>query len=348
MNFASDNTGPAHPAITQAVLRECEGYAMPYGNDPVAAQVRDRIRTVFEAPDAEVFLVNTGTAANSIALSALVTPWQAIYCSRVAHIHEDECGAPEFYSGGSKLVLVPETHARITPEDLAATIEDGLARGAHFVQPGALSLTQVTERGTLYTPEAIAALTAVGRDYGLATHLDGARFANAVAALGCTPAELSWRAGVDVLSFGGTKNGCIGVEAIVVFDPSRAPEVLFTRKRGGHLVSKHRYLSAQMDAYLEDDLWLDMAARANGSAKRLVAGLRGIGAEILHPPEANMIYASMPRSAHRRAIEGGAEYYLTLDDIKGGEDSDSIPVRLVTNWATDDDEVDRFVALLAG
>lgn len=347
MNFASDNTGPAHPRIAEALLRECEGYAMPYGADAGAKTVRDEIRRIFEAPEAEVFLVSTGTAANSIALSALVKPWQAIYCSRVAHIQEDECGAPEFYSGGAKLVLVPEMHAKITPDDLRTAIEDGLARGAQFSQPGALSLTQVTERGTLYALSEITALTDLARTYGLGTYMDGARIANAVAALGCRPSDMTWRAGIDILTFGGTKNGCTGVEAVVVFDPSRAEEVFFRRKRGGHLLSKHRYLSAQMAAYLNDDLWLDLGRRANQAAKHLVAGLRDLGVEILHPPQANMIYAEISAGAHRRALEAGAEYYLSLDDLEGLPDDRMVPVRLVTNWATTTEETHRFLSCLA-
>ncbi len=348
MNFASDNTGPIHPEIAKAVVAAGEGYAMPYGDDALAGTVRDQIREIFEAPEAEVFLVNTGTAANSLALSALVQPWQTIYCSRTAHIQEDECGAPEFFTGGAKLTLVPETHARITAKDLSGTIEEGLTRGLHYTQPGALSLTQVSERGTIYSLSDLAALTETARAYGLRTHMDGARFANACAALGCAAAEMSWRAGIDILSFGGTKNGCIGVEAIIVFDPDLAQEVLFRRKRSGHLLSKHRFLSAQMAAYLAGDLWLDLAARANRAASRLVEGLNAGGADILHPAEANMIYAAFPAQAHRRAIEAGAQYFMTLDDLKNEADETRIATRLVTNWATTDDEIDRFLALISG
>jgi threonine aldolase len=347
MNFASDNTGPTHPKIAEAVMKAGEGYAMPYGDDPLAATVRDRIREIFEAPEAEVFLVSTGTAANSLALSAIVQPWQTTYCSRVAHIQEDECGAPEFFSGGAKLTLVPETHARMTPEDLSATIEGGLTRGLHFAQPGALSLTQVTERGTVYSLAALSALCETARRFGLRTHMDGARFANACVALGCTPADMSWRAGIDILSFGGTKNGCMGVEAIVVFDPSLARELLFRRKRSGHLFSKHRFLSAQMAAYLEEGLWLDLATRANRAAARLVAGLKAAGADMLHPTDANMIYTAYPARAHRRAVAGGAQYFMTLDDLEGHAANAPITTRLVTNWASTDEEIDHFLSLIA-
>jgi len=349
MNFGSDNAGPAHPKVMEAVLRANDGYDLPYGDDAVMDLVTERIRETFEAPKAEVFLVATGTAANSLALATLVQPWEAIFCSRVAHIHVDECGAPEFYSAGAKLVLVDETDARIAPEDLDAAIREGLDRGLHYVQPGAVSLTQVTERGTIYSLDQLAALTTVARDHDLPVHLDGARFANACMALQCSAADMSWRAGIDIVSFGATKNGCLGVEAIVAFDSDRAGELTFRRKRGGHLFSKHRCLSAQMAAYLEGGLWRKMATAANRAAARLTEGLRTLqDARTLHPVDANMVYVSLPRETHRRAVEAGAEYFMTLEDLDGGAPDDPIPARLVTNWSTTDDEVDRFLTLLAG
>lgn len=349
MNFGSDNAGPAHPKVMEAVLRANDGYDLPYGDDALMDLVTERISETFEAPKAEVFLVATGTAANSLALATLVRPWGAIYCSRVAHVHVDECGAPEFYSGGAKLVLVDETDARIAPEDLDSTIREGLDRGLHYVQPGAVSLTQVTERGTVYSLDQLTALTAVARDHGLPVHLDGARFANACVALDCSAADMSWRAGIDIVSFGATKNGCLGVEAIVDFAPDRADELVFRRKRGAHLLSKHRYLSAQMAAYLKDGLWREMATAANRAAARLADGLRTVpDARIAHPVDANIVYVSLPREAHRRAIEAGAEYFLTLEDLAGGAPDDPIPARLVTNWSTTDAEVDRFLTLLVG
>ncbi len=348
MNFASDNTGPVHPRVMEALARANEGYAMPYGEDALMAEVRSRLRQVFEAPEAEVFLVATGTAANSLALSTLVKPWQAIYCSRVAHIHADECGAPELFSG-AKLVLADETDAKMTPATLAAAIEEGLPRGLHFVQPGAVSITQVTERGTVHSLDELRALTAVARRHGLPVHMDGARFANALVALGCTPAEMTWKAGIDALSFGGTKNGLMAVEAVVLFDPARAAEFVFRRKRGAHLFSKHRYLSAQMAAYLEDGLWLTMARQANAAMARLAKGLARVpGARFVHPAEANMAYVSLPRAAHRRAIAGGAQYFLTLDDIAGGHDDDPVPARLVCDWSIPDADIDRFLDLVRG
>ena len=344
MNFASDNTGPAHPSVMEAVIKANEGYAMPYAEDTGMERVRDALRATFEAPEAEVFLVPTGSAANGIALSTLVNPWEAIYCSGVAHVHVDECGGPEFYSGGAKLVLVPETDARMTAADLEATISEGLERGLHYVQPGAVSITQVTERGTVYSLDALRALTGVAKAHGLPVHLDGARFANALVTLGCTPAEMSWKAGVDAVIFGATKNGCLGVEAIVLFDPARAGELAFRRKRGGHLFSKNRFLSAQMEGYLAGGQWLASAEAANAMGARLAQGLaQSPDADLLHPVEANMLFVSITRAAHRRLVEAGAQYYMTLEDLEGGTPDDLIPTRLVTNWSTTEAEVDQFL-----
>ncbi|MEM6824949.1 MAG: beta-eliminating lyase-related protein [Pseudomonadota bacterium] len=348
MNFASDNTGPAHPRIIEAVVRANEGYAMPYGEEAAMAAVRDEIREIFEAPQAEVALVATGTAANGLCLSLLTKPWEAVYCSRLAHIHVDECGAPEFFSGGAKLVLLEEADAMVAPATLNAAIKEGLPRGAHYVQPGSVSLTQVTERGTVYGLDALTALSRTAQEHSLPVHLDGARFANALVALACSPAEMSWKAGIGALSFGGTKNGCLGVEAVVLFDTEKADELAFRRKRGGHLFSKHRTLSAQMAAYLKDGLWLELARAANVAGARLAKGLSANSqARLHHPVDANMLFVDLPRAAHRRAISAGAQYFLTLEDLQGGSEDDPITVRLVTNWATTDAEVDRFLELVA-
>ena len=190
------------------------------------------------------------TAANALALAILTPPWGAVFCHRNAHVEEDECGAPEFYTGGAKLVLIDGPDARITPEALRATVIATAQGGVHNTQRGPVTITNATEAGTVYSAAEVAALCTVAREFGLPVHMDGARFANALVAAGCTPAEMTWKAGVDVLSFGGTKNGCMGVEAVVIFDPAKAWEFELRRKRGGHLFSKHRYLSAQMDAYL--------------------------------------------------------------------------------------------------
>jgi threonine aldolase len=349
MFFASDNGGPAAPEVIEAITRANEGVAMPYGADPIMERVREKIRAVFEAPEAAVYLVATGTAANSISLACLVQPWQTIYCHRHAHIEADECGAPDFYTGGSKLTLIDGADGKIPPEALRKAIASTGTVGVHGVQKGALSITNATESGTIYTPAEVAELTAIACAEGLPTHMDGARFANALVRLGCTPAELTWKAGVDILSFGGTKNGLLGVEAVILFNPDHAWEFELRRKRGGHLFSKHRFLSAQMDTYLTDDLWLNLAAKANAAADRLAEGILKIqGASLAHPVEANAIFARWPRKGHRAAQEAGAKYYLwPFDQSLDGADDEMITARLVCNWATDDAEIEQFLQLIS-
>jgi threonine aldolase len=346
MNFVSDNAGPAHPKVMEAVIQANEGTAMPYGNDPVTAAAVQAVRDLFEAPEAEVAFVATGTTANSLALSCLVRPYDRIFCSAVAHIEHDECAAPEFFTGGAKLTLVAETGGRMDPRDLSAKMAEAFDHGIDGAQPSAISLTQITERGTAYTLDEIATLTGIARDAGLSCHLDGARFANACAALGCTPAEMTWKAGIDAVSFGGTKNGCMGVEAVVLFDPARGRELALRRKRAGHLWSKHRYLSAQMLAYATDGLWLEMAQTANTAAARLAAGLRQVpGARILHEPAGNLIYAELPRAAHARAFAAGAVYYLYPGDTAlEGDPETPVSCRLACDWSKTAAEVDTLIA----
>lgn len=347
MYLASDNTGPVHPKVMEALAAANTGHAMPYGADPLTAQAQDKVRTLFEARDAAVHFVALGTAANCIALSTMCQPFQTIFCSELAHIHEDECNAPEFYTGGAKLTLV-RTGDKMTPEALRAAIEGEETRGVHGPQRGPVSITTVTERGSVYSLDELAALTAVAKDYGLPVHLDGARFANACAALGCTPAQMSHEIGIDAVSFGGTKNGLMAVEAMVFFDADTSWELELRRKRGAHLFSKHRYLSAQMDAYLTDGLWLEMATRANDSMARLLKGLRAAGPiEVLFNADANMAWARLPRAAHRRLQDAGAQYYL-MDPLHGGSDDDMLLCRLVADWSLTDADIDRFVALAAG
>jgi len=350
MNFASDNTSAAAPEIMAAVAAANTGYAMPYGNDPAMARVRDRLRELFEAPEAAVYLVATGTAANALSCAILTPPWGAIFCHRNAHIEEDECGAPEYFTGGSKLVLVDGDHAKMTPESLGRAIGFTGRSGVHNVQRGMVSLTNTTEHSAVYTPAEVAALSAVAKGYGLPVHMDGARFANAIAATGASPADMTWRAGVDVLSFGGTKNGCLGVEAVIIFDPAKAWEFELRRKRAGHLVSKTRFMAAQMLAYLDGDLWLRLAAQANGMAARLAAGILTVpGAALVHPAQANAVFASFPRAGHRRAHDGGAAYYLwPFDQSLDGPDDEMLSARLVCSWSTTEADVEGLLALIRG
>jgi threonine aldolase len=350
MYFASDNSSPVPSEVMDALQRANQGYARAYGADAIMDEVRARIREVFEAPEAAVHLVATGTAANALALACFCPPWAAVYCHRMAHIEEDECGAPEFYTGGAKLVLLDGADARIAPESLRKTLQAAAQVGVHNVQRGMLSLTNATEAGAVYSPRQVAELTAIAREHGVPCHMDGARFANALVAAGCTPAEMTWKAGIDVLSFGGTKNGLMGVEAVVIFDPAKSWEFELRRKRGGHLFSKHRYLAAQMQAYLADDLWLRLATQANAAGRRFSKGLAGIpGARLLHPTEANMVFAAFPRTAHQRARAAGAAYYFwPFDQSLEGPGEELLSARMVASWCTGEEDIARFLDLLRG
>jgi threonine aldolase len=342
MFFASDNAGPAHPAVMNRVIAANDAHQMPYGKDTIMDEVRDRIREIFEAPEAAVYLVATGTAANVLALACYTQPWQTVFCSKVAHIEEDECNGPEFYSGGAKLTLV-DTDDKMTPEALDAAINRQTVGNVHGAQPGPVSITQVTERGSVHSLAELRALTAVAKKHGCPVHLDGARFANAQAALGCSSADMTWKSGVDVVSFGGTKNGCLGVEAVIFFDPAKAWEFELRRKRGAHLFSKHRYLSAQMAGYLEGDTWLDIARASNANAKYLADGLRTAGATFLHEPDANMIFARFPRAVHQKLHDAGARYYL-WDGTLEGPSNEMVAARMVCDWSITTDQIDSFLS----
>lgn len=345
MLFASDNAGPAHPQVMEALMRANEGYAPGYGADMLTAEVTARIRDVFEAPEAAVYLVGTGTAANALALATLGQPWQTVFCAHEAHVDEDECGAPEFYSGGAKLTLIEAPQGKMQPAALAAALARAGKRGVHGVQPGPVTITQATESGTVYSLEDLAALTAIARRHGVPVHLDGARFSNAMMHLGCTAAEMTWKAGVDAVSFGGTKNGLLGVEAVILFDPARAQEFELRRKRGAHLFSKHRYLAAQMQAWLTDGLWQELAQRANASAQLLAAGLGQVdGVEICFPVEANTVFARWSRARHRTLLGAGAQYYLWDGVLEGGADDDFLMARLVCDWSLPEDRITEFLS----
>ena len=343
MWFTSDNASGAAPEIMAAVSRANDGYARSYGADPLMDRVRDQLREVFEAPEAAVYLVTTGTVANALSLALVSPPWGAVFCHTHAHIAEDECGAPEFYTHGAKLALVGGVHGRMEPGLLEAAIVRAKGAGVHGVQPGAVSITNVTEAGTVHSVAEVAALASVAKAHGVPVHLDGARFANALVATGATAAEMTWRAGVDVVSFGGTKNGCMGVEAVVIFDPAKAWEFELRRKRAGHLMSKHRFLSAQMAAYLEDGLWLKLAAHANAMGARLARGLAQMpDVELVHPVEANILFPEWATGCHDRLQAAGAMYY-PFDAPMGRERA-----RLVASWSTTEADVDGFLGALRG
>ena len=337
MNFCSDNTTGIAPEIMAALAAANDGQAMPYGDDPATARLAALFGALFEA-EVEVFPLTTGTAANALALSVMVPPFGAVYCHRDAHVHVDECGAPEFYTGGAKLVPLDGRDGRLEAAALAAALGEAEIGNVHQVQPAALSLTQATECGTVYTPDEIAALAEVARAYGLGVHMDGARFANAVAHLGCTPAEATWRAGVDILSFGATKNGALAAEALVVFRPELAREIGYRRKRAGHLWSKMRFISVQLEAYIADGLWLRNAARANRLAAALSRGLADVpGSELVHPVHGNELFVRLPEPAIAGLLADGFAFYRW-----GGETATTL--RLVTAFDTRDADVEAFVA----
>jgi threonine aldolase len=341
-NFASDNVSAASPQIVAALAEAAATPAMPYGADPWSEGLVARLGDIFET-DVAVFPVVTGTAANALALAALTPPWGAVCCHADSHAMDDECGAPEFYSGGARLVGIAGGHARIDAAALAAWLAEARPHGVHNMRPAALTLTQASEAGTLYTPAATAELAAIARRHGMAVHMDGARFANAAAALGAGPAELTWRAGVDVLSLGATKNGALAAEAVIFFDPARAHEFAERRKRGGHLLSKARFVAVQLDAWLADDLWLVNARAANAAAARLADGLAALdGVSLVHPVEANMVFAALaePRVAALEAA--GFGFYRA-----GRSDDGRTVVRLVASWSTTAAEIDEFVAAVA-
>lgn len=335
MNFRSDNTAAAAPEIIAALTRVNEGAAAAYGDDHWSRQVEEAFTDIFER-EVRVFAVSSGTAANAIAVASLTPPWGAVLCHREAHIERDECGAVEFFSGGAKLVLMDGAAAKITTTALEETLS-GSARGIHAVAPAVLSISQTTERGAVYKPEEVAALTALAKRVGSAVHMDGARFANAVAATRAKPADLTWRAGIDLLSFGATKNGAIGAEAIVCFDPARAEEIERRRKRGGHLISKGRFVAGQLLAYVHDGLWLSLADRSNRLAK--VLG-EAAGAHLKAPVESNQVFLKLTPAALAKFRQAGVECY----DWGAPGDGE---VRLVVSWNQSEADIEAMRALLA-
>ncbi len=348
MNFASDNGSGAAPEILAAITAASQGVAAAYGSDPWSQRACAALADVFET-DIAAFLVASGTAANALALSALARPWEAVFCHEESHVHDDECGAPEFFTGGAKLVGVPGYNGKITPEGLRETLARfprGLVKSP---QPAALTLSQVTEAGTLYSLGDIAALAEIAHAAGVFVHMDGARFANAVVALGVSPADLSWRLGVDALSFGATKNGALACEAVVFFDKTKAESFPYLRKRGGHTLSKGRLLGAQMEAYLEGGLWLDLAARANAAARRLSEGLVALPqVRAGWPTEANEVFVIAPSRRVSAWREGGAVFYEWPTRGVPPERAprpDETLIRLVTSFGTSIEDVDSFLAL---
>jgi threonine aldolase len=330
--FASDNNAGICPEALEALLRvNAEGHAPGYGEDRWTEQAAARIREVFET-DCAVFFVFNGTAANALALAQLCKPYDAVIAHALSHIEEDEAGAPGFYSGGAKLVTADTTMGKLTPE-VVDTLA-GKGRGVHHVKARVLSLTQATELGTVYSCEELGALVGAARRYGLKVHMDGARFANAVATLGCTPAAGSWRAGVDVLCFGGVKNGLAVGETVLFFDRELAQEFEWRVKQGGHLNSKMRLVTGPWLALLKDDLWLRNARHANAMAQRLAGHLREVaGVRLMFPVQANAVFAEIPVNVQERLRAKGWRFYTFLGETG---------CRLMCAWDMTAERVDRF------
>ncbi len=331
MRFFSDNAAAVCPEVLEALAR-ANRLDTAYDGDALSQRLSAAFSELFEREVAALW-VATGTAANALALAELCPPHGAIACHKDAHIQNDECGAPEFYTQGAKLLLVEGEGAKVTPAGLAERL-DLVPDGVHWMQPLAVSITNATEYGLVYTPEETGAIGALCRERGLALHLDGARFANAAARLGCSPAELTWRAGVDVLSFGFVKNGGMSAEALIFFDPERAAATHFRRKRAGHLLSKGRYLAAQILAMLENDLWLRNGRAANDAAARIAAAA---GPErLVVPVEANELFLKVSDAEAASLRAQGFDFY----DWAPGE------VRLVTAWDSDPAHVDALAAAI--
>ena len=344
MFFASDNAAGIAAPILEAIGHANTGYALGYGNDDCTKRVEKKLADIFER-EVAVFLVPTGTVANSLAIAHLTPPWGAVLCHAESHIATDECGAPEFFGGGIKLVGLKGDGAKVSAATLRAALEQGAWGGPHHVSPSLLSLSQATECGTIYRVDEVKELADIAHAHGVAVHMDGARLGNALARMNVSLAEVTWKAGVDVLSFGATKGGAMGAEAMIFFDPKHGANMQDRRKRGGALLSKHRFIAAQMEAYLADDLWLKLARHANDMADALAAGLTAAGAKPAWPVEANEVFAPLTVEADKRLKAAGAMYYpWPSAGLNIG--ADKILVRLVTSFQTTKEDVDEFLATM--
>ena len=333
VKFASDNVAGACPEVLDAILKANEGDSIPYGNDQISTDLQNKFSEIFEK-EVVVFPIASGTAANALALATLTPSFGNVYCHKLAHINMDECGAPEFYTGGGKLVTLQGNKGKITAEELDKTIS---GKGiVHHTQPSSVSITQVCETGEVYQLDEIKKISEVTHKHNLNIHMDGARFANALTSLNCSPAEMTWKSGIDVLSFGATKNGCIAAEAIIFFKKDLVGNIAFLMKRAGHLLSKMRFVSAQLDAYISNDVWLKNAKHANDMGKMLSEGLaKHNSIEIAYPTEANEVFAKFPR----HMIE-----HLNSEGYKMNEDElDGKAVRLVAAWNTKASDIESFL-----
>jgi threonine aldolase len=337
IELRSDNAAGVAPEILTAIAGANSGGALAYGGDDWTARLQQTVADVFEDPDVRVFPVVSGTAANALALAALCPPWGAVLGHETAHIIRNECGATSMFAGGAMLLGLEGPGSLVSPDALEATFASTGWGDPHNSQPSVLSLTCPTDMGALYRPEQIAALAHRAKERGLRVHLDGARIANAIAALGCSPADLTWRAGVDVLSLGATKNGALSTDAIVCFDRDPADQLVYRLKRAGHVASKMRFQSVQLDAYLTDDLWLRLATNANTTMARLAGGLVDLGVVLLAAPEVNMAYARIDDAVADRLEADGLDFYRMGDST----------IRLVTSFQTTTDDVERALKVFA-
>lgn len=331
--FMSDNVTCACSEVMDAVVAANSGTAASYGDDGWSADLQKKLSEIFET-DVIAFPVVTGTASNALALSVLTPSFGKVFCHELAHINTDECGAPEFFTGGAKLIPIQGENGKITADTLASTIRG--TGNVHLAQPAAVSITQACEAGGVYELDEISSIAKVARDNGLNVHMDGARFANALVSLDVSPAQMTWKSGVDVLSFGGTKNGCLAAEVVVFFKPELVGDFPFLHKRAGQLLSKMRFISSQLIAYLSDDLWLRNARHSNAMAKRLSTGLAEIsGIELAYPNQSNEVFVHLSQEIVNGLGEDG--YEVNEDELDGSA------ARFVTAWDTKPDDIDALI-----
>ncbi|MGI9316682.1 MAG: threonine aldolase family protein [bacterium] len=333
-SFASDNVSSACPEVMEAVVAANDGIATSYSEDSYSLNLETQFSKLFET-DVKVFPVVSGTASNALALAALTPSYGKVFCHVMSHINTDECAAPEFFTAGAKLIPLFDENGKVTPAELSAAVR-GIGN-VHSAQPATVSLTQSCETGTVYQLDEITAITETARSHGLNVHMDGARFANGLVSLNTSPAEMTWKAGVDVLSFGGTKNGCLAAEAVIFFNPDLVGAFPFLRKRSGHLLSKMRFISAQLEAYLSNDVWLRNARNANAMAALLSEGLASIeGIKLAYPTQSNEVFAQLPQKVIDRLNNAGFK-------VTEGELDETAPPRFVTAWNTTADEVSQLL-----
>ncbi|MEZ5758463.1 MAG: low specificity L-threonine aldolase [Emcibacteraceae bacterium] len=336
----SDNNSGVSPEILKAIMDENEGDAIAYGHDDVTVRSEEAFKKLFETDKLKAFNLISGTAANSLIIATLSPTYGAVFCHQDSHINCDECGAIEFQSGGAKLIPINGADGKIKVSELEEAIGRFTVGEAHHSQPSMLSIANVTEAGTVYTPDEVYELSCLLKKHNLKLHMDGARFANAVAKIGCSAAEMTWKAGVDALSFGATKNGALGAEAAIFFNDSEDGSFIYRRMRSGHLVSKMRFISAQIIAYTENDLWLKNAEHANAMAEKLFQGVKyASGIKFTYPVQSNVMFAEIEDGLRDRLWQAGFRFYTS--NISGVKRS-----RLVTAFNTDPADIDRFIELV--